>query len=76
MVQSAWRLSPSCSQVSSLLLLRCCLCCCFRYLDEKRAAMPGVKIVTELEPVKEYYPAEVRRCWHAGLTGPQWSAVP
>lgn len=30
-----------------------------RFLEEKRAAMPGVKIVTELEPVKEYYPAEV-----------------
>jgi peptide methionine sulfoxide reductase MsrA len=32
-----------------------------RYLDEKRAAMPGVKIVTELEPIKKYYKAEVRQ---------------
>lgn len=30
-----------------------------KYLDEKRAAMKGVKIVTELEPTKMYYKAEV-----------------
>ncbi|WIA35526.1 hypothetical protein OEZ86_003952 [Tetradesmus obliquus] len=29
-----------------------------KYLEEKRAAMPGVKIVTELEPIKSYYKAE------------------
>lgn len=32
-----------------------------RFLDEKRTAKPSVKIVTELEPIKEYYSAEVRR---------------
>lgn len=30
-----------------------------RYLEEKRAASPGLKIVTELEPVSQYYKAEV-----------------
>lgn len=30
-----------------------------KYLEEKRAAMKGVKIVTELEPTKMYYKAEV-----------------
>ncbi|KAI8475726.1 MAG: peptide methionine sulfoxide reductase MsrA [Monoraphidium minutum] len=29
-----------------------------RYMDAKRAALPGVQIWTELEPLKEYYPAE------------------
>jgi len=29
-----------------------------QYLDAKRAAAPGLKIVTELEPLKEYYKAE------------------
>lgn len=32
-----------------------------KYLEEKRAAMPAVKIVTELEPINKYYKAEVRR---------------
>jgi hypothetical protein len=30
-----------------------------KYLEEKRAAMKGVKIVTECEPVKSYWKAEV-----------------
>lgn len=30
-----------------------------RYLEEKRQAMPGVKIVTEVEPVTMYFKAEV-----------------
>lgn len=29
-----------------------------RYMDDKRAKMGGAKVWTELEPVKEYYPAE------------------
>lgn len=29
-----------------------------RYVEAKKAAMPGVKIWTELEPLKEYYAAE------------------
>lgn len=30
-----------------------------KYLEEKRSALKGVKIVTELEPIKMYYKAEV-----------------
>jgi hypothetical protein len=30
-----------------------------KYLEEKRAALKGVKIVTELEPINMYYKAEV-----------------
>jgi len=36
-----------------------------KYLEEKRAAMPAVKIVTELEPINKYYKAEVRRLCQA-----------
>jgi hypothetical protein len=32
-----------------------------KYLEEKRSAMKGIKIVTELEPTKMYFKAEVRR---------------
>lgn len=39
-----------------------------KYLEEKRAALPGVKIVTELEPIKKYYKAEVRQAREALLT--------
>lgn len=42
-----------------------------KYLDEKRAAMKGVKIVTELEPVKMYFKAEVNGRGHR----PAWFGV-
>lgn len=32
-----------------------------KYLEEKRAALKGVKIVTELEPINMYYKAEARQ---------------
>jgi peptide methionine sulfoxide reductase MsrA len=30
-----------------------------KYLEEKRGSLPGVKIVTELEPINMYFKAEV-----------------
>lgn len=44
-----------------------------KYLEEKRAALKGVKIVTELEPINMYYKAEVRMLLvpqHMGLDTP------
>lgn len=37
-----------------------------KYLEEKRAALKGVKIVTELEPINMYYKAEVGAAYGLG----------